>query len=85
MKDMRDKLPIACAMSALLFATSVNDCAAEAKNSKTTAIEGIAAYANGNYNLAFHLLQLAADQGDAQVNWGYVRAQPGCSSRSDRR
>jgi uncharacterized protein len=76
-KHIRHKLPIACATLALLSATSVNACAAEAKNSKTTTIEGIAAYNSGNYNLAFHLLQSAADRGDAdaQVNLGYMYAR----------
>ena len=64
-------------MLALLSAMCLVNQNAAAQGWKPITIEGIAAYNSGYYNLAFHLLQSAADMGDfdAAVNLGYMYAR----------
>jgi len=61
----------------LLSTTSFGVSVANAETPRAITIEGIAAYNNGIYNLAFRLLKTAADLGDsdAEVNLGYMYAR----------
>jgi TPR repeat protein len=65
-----------CAVA--LFSTNVPDAfGAGGRDAKLATVKGIAAYNKGDYALAFHLLQSAANQGDsdAEVNLGYMYAR----------
>ena len=68
--------PVASVAVVVLSTASLSVPAADAETSRAT-IDGIAAYNNGIYNLAFRLLKSAADLGDsdAQVNLGYMYAR----------
>jgi TPR repeat protein len=72
------KAAAAGCVAATLLSTNASDAfGAGGRDAKLAAVEGIATYNKGDYVLAFHLLQSAANQGDsdAEVNLGYMYAR----------